>query len=147
MSKINSKCCSKRSKDDGYTLIEIIVVLIILSILAVFSVPKFIDLGENAKIKAFEAAVAELNGRENLVWLDAKNSSVGWIDDATLFAQMNYDLGSSYSWKSSAETDGGKLYFKNEEAKLDRSPSTAVSPARWEMNSKKDKKDKKDKKK
>jgi hypothetical protein len=60
---------------------------------------------------------------------------------------MEYDLGSSYQWKSSAEIDGGKLYFKNEEAKLDRSPSSAVSPGRWEMEIKKDKKDKKDKKK
>ncbi len=140
MSEIKSKYCFNRSKDDGFTLIEIIVVLIILSILAVLSVPKFVDLGENAKIKAFEAAVSELNGRENLVWLDTKNSRIGWIDDATLFARIDYDLGPSYNWKSSAEIDGGKLYFKNEEAKLDRSPSTAISPARWKMKIEKEKK-------
>ena len=60
MSEIKSKYCFNRSKDDGFTLIEIIVVLIILSILAVLSVPKFVDLGENAKIKAIEAAVSEI---------------------------------------------------------------------------------------
>jgi len=140
VSKLTVKYRSNGSKDDGFTLIEIIVVLIILSILAVVSVPKFIDLGANAKIKALEAAVSELNGREKLVWLDTKNSTIGWIDDATLFATIDYDLGSSYQWKSSAEIDGGKLYFQNEEAKLDRSPSTATSPARWEMKSKKEKK-------
>jgi hypothetical protein len=59
-------------------------------------VPKFVDLGENAKTKAFEAAVSELNGREKLVWLDTKNSMIGWIDDGTLFATIDYDLGSSY---------------------------------------------------
>jgi prepilin-type N-terminal cleavage/methylation domain-containing protein len=133
MPEINSKYRTIRSQESGFTLIEIIVVLIILSILAVLSVPKFVDLGSNAKIKAFEAAVSELNGREKLVWLDTKNSSIGWIDDATLFAKIDYDLGSSYQWKSSAEIDGGKLYFQNEEAKLDRSPSTAISPARWKM--------------
>jgi hypothetical protein len=109
------------------------VVLVILSILAVLSVPKFIDLSENAKIKAFEAAVSELNVREDLVWLNTKNSPVGWIDDATLFVKIDYDLGSSYQWKSSAEIDGGKLYFQNKEAKLDRNPSTVTSPARWKM--------------
>lgn len=133
MFKLTPKYRFNRLDESGFTLIEIIVVLILLSILAVFSVPKFIDLGENAKIKAFEAAVAELNGREKLVWLDIKNSTNGWIDDATLFAQMDYDLGSSYRWKSSAEIDGGKLYFQNEEAKLDRSPSTEISPATWKM--------------
>jgi prepilin-type N-terminal cleavage/methylation domain-containing protein len=147
MSELKTKYHLKRSQESGFTLIEIIVVLIVLSILAVLSVPKFIDLGKNAKIKAFEAAVSELNVRENLVWLDNKNSTIGWIDDATLFAKVDYDLGSGFSWKSSAEIDGGMLYFQNEEAKLDRSPSTAITPARWEMNSKKDKKDKKDKKK
>ena len=96
--------------------------------------PKFIDISENAKLKAFEAAVSELNTRENLVWLNTKNSTIGWIDDATLFAKIDYDLGSSYQWKSSAEIDGGKLYFQKKEAKLDRSPSTTTSPARWEMS-------------
>jgi prepilin-type N-terminal cleavage/methylation domain-containing protein len=143
MFELKSKYGSNSSKEGGFTLIEIIVVLIILSILAVLSVPRFIDLGANAKIKAFEGAVSELNDREYLVWLDTKNSRIGWIDDATLFAQIDYDLGPSYQWKSSAEIDGGKLDFKNEEAKLDRSPSTAISPGRWEMKSKKDKDKKK----
>ena len=133
MSELKTKYHLKRSQESGFTLIEIIVVLIILSILAVLSVPKFIDLSENAKIKAFEAAVSELNTRENLVWLNTKNSTIGWIDDATLFAKIDYDLGSSYQWKSSAEINGGRLYFQNKEAKLDRSPSTTTSPARWEM--------------
>ena len=126
------------SKEKGYTLLEIIVVLVILSILAVLSVPRFVDLGANAKTKAFEAAVSELNTRENLVWINFKNSPIGWIDDETLFAQIDDDLGPSYRWKSSAEIDGGKLYFKNEMAKLDRSPSTATSPARWKMKIEKD---------
>jgi len=133
MSELKSKYHHSRSQESGFTLIEIIVVLVILSILAVLSVPKFIDLSENAKIKAFEAAVSELNVRENLVWLNIKNSPVGWLDDATLFAKIDYDLSSSYQWKSRAEIDGGKLYFQNKEAKLDRSPSTATSPARWKM--------------
>jgi len=131
--RLKMKFRSSGTKEGGYTLLEIIVVLAILSILAVLSVPRFIDLGANAKIKAFEAAVSELNSRENLVWADIKNSDIGWIDDEILFAQVDYDLGPSYHWKSSAEIDGGKLYFKNEMAKLDRSLSTAVSPARWVM--------------
>ena len=132
------KVCSHRSKEKGYTLLEIIVVLVILSILAVLSVPRFVDIGVNAKTKAFEAAVSELNTRETMVWVNFKNSPIGWIDDETLFAQIDDDLGPSYRWKSSAEIDGGKLYFKNEMVKLDRIPSTAISPARWKMVIEKD---------
>jgi prepilin-type N-terminal cleavage/methylation domain-containing protein len=132
------KSSSHRLKENGYTLLEIIVVLVILSILAVLSVPRFVDLGANAKTKAFEAAVAELNTRETMLWVNFKNSPIGWIDDETLFAQIDDYLGPDYHWKSSAEIDGGKLYFKNEMAKLDRIPSTAISPARWKMVTKKD---------
>ena len=124
---------SGRLNDNGHTLLEIIVVLVILAILAAVSVPRFVDIVANAKIKAFETAVFELNTREYLVWVDTKNSGVEWIDDETLFAQIDYDLGSDYHWKSSAEIDGGKLYFKNEMVKLDRNPSTGISPGRWKM--------------
>ena len=124
---------SERLNVSGHTLVEIIVVLMILAILAAVSVPRFVDLGANAKIKAFETAVSELNTRERFVWVNIKNLGIGWIDDETLFAQIDYDLGSDYHWKSSAEIDGGKLYFKNEMVKLDRNPSTGISPGRWKM--------------
>jgi len=122
----------------GHTLAEIIVVLMILSILAAISAPRFIDLGATAKGKAFEAALSELNGRESLIWLDIKNSEAGWVDDETLFNPSNYELGPDYRWESSAEIDGGKLCFKDAMVKLSRNPSTAMSPGRWTLKEKKD---------
>ena len=124
-------------KENGFTLIEIILVLVILSILAATAIPRMIDFEKNANQTVIKTIIPELNSREILMWSKIKNSDAGWINDETLFALIDYDLGADYRWKTAAEIDGGKLYFKGEEIKLDRIASTIISPARWEFGGKK----------
>jgi prepilin-type N-terminal cleavage/methylation domain-containing protein len=131
--QIKRNMISKVSDKRGFTLLELIVVLALLAILAAVSAPKFIDLSANAEQKALRSGVAELNGRENLVWLNIKNSQIGWVDDAAVFLQIDTDLGANYHWSPRAEIDGGKLHFKDQMVKLKRIPSTVTSAARWEI--------------
>ena len=49
----------KKTNQKGFTLIEIIAVLVILGILAAVAIPKVFDLQELAKVKAMQAALAE----------------------------------------------------------------------------------------
>ena len=131
--QINKNMISKVSDRRGFTLLELIVVLALFAILAAVSAPKFIDLSANAEQKALRTGVAELNGRENLVWIDIKNSQIGWVDDTVVFSQIDADLGPNYHWSPRAKIDGGKLHFKDQMVKLKRIPSTAVSAAVWEI--------------
>jgi len=116
----------------GFTLVEIIAVLIILSILAALAVPRFVDLEQNAKQSTIDATISELNAQESLVWANLKISATGYNNDAQLMTAMDYTLGTDYTWNPGDPVAvGGVLTFKGESAALNRTQSDASKPAVW----------------
>ena len=62
-------------KQNGFTLIELVVVIVILGILAVTALPKFVDLSGDARTAAMQGVVGALNSSASINYGAYKVSS------------------------------------------------------------------------
>jgi prepilin-type N-terminal cleavage/methylation domain-containing protein len=115
----------------GFTLIEMISVMIIMGVVASVAIQKFDVLSDTAAEQALRVGVRELNVRESLSWSNLKISSVGWTNDNETFAKVDTDLGTDYRWNPGPTVDGGTLHFRSKPKVLDRDHSTSILAGNW----------------
>lgn len=120
-----------RLNQNGFTLIEILVVLVILGILVSIAQSKLIDFEGTVANRALEAGVMELNAREKLTWADYKFSQNGWTNDNVVFTAIDKNLGTGYNWIAGPDSSGGTLQFNSKTVVLTRTSSTEGSAGQW----------------
>ena len=120
------------SNQKGFTLIELISVLIIMSVMASVAVKRLDLVTGTATDQVLQEAVKELNVREHLTWIDIKLSSTNWTNDADVFSAMDTNLGADFVWTAGPNASGGTLNFKTESIALTRTPSTTSTNASWQ---------------
>ena len=119
---------------EGFTLIEIMATLVIISVLSSVGVQKYDQVTESASRAALEDGLAVLNSRELLTWALVKISDQGYQSDAVLFSQLDTNLGADYRWSDGPNLTGGTMQMRQASLKSARAASTETSSGRWQPN-------------
>lgn len=119
-------------KQQGFTLIELVVVIIILGILAVTAAPKFINLQGDARVSALNGLKASIQGANTLIYSKAVIAAIEKEGPADESGGPTVDIGTNTPVKiaygyMTAEVDN----FKNA---LEVSFSSADDKGDWDVS-------------
>lgn len=117
------------SNSKGFTLLEILAVLLIVGILAAVGVHKFIKLDNSAATIVLQNAVVQFNDTEKHHWANEKLSET-YISDDQIFELVKADLIVAYNWQEISST-GGLVNINSNIFKVERQPSTNKGYAIW----------------
>lgn len=115
----------------GFTLIELMAVMVILGVLLSVATKKYINISVVANFRALEAGIGEMNSRETLTWTNEMFATRATIDDNNVWAAMNTNLGTDYVWTAGPLITGGTLSFGGQTVALTRTAATANGAAHW----------------
>ena len=118
----------------GFTLIELISVMIILGVMASVSIQRFDILSDSASQRVLHAGIKELNIRESLIWTNIKISLDGYTNDEDIFTAVDTNLGTGFEWNPDPpdRVTGATLTFKSASMTLNRQESTDTAAGKWE---------------
>ena len=122
---------SRLTNSEGFTLIELIAVMVILSIWGAIAVKKVVAVTGTSEQQVLVQGMVEMNTRESLTWYYQKISAAGYQGDGPLWSQIDTNLGDDYTWTTGPDADGGELGFASQTVTLTRTHSKIDAPGKW----------------
>lgn len=116
----------------GFTVIEVISVLIILGVVTSVVVAKSGDFSEAARKTLLARGVRELNTRETITWSQKKLSDTGYTTDSDIYSAVDKNLGPEFRWAVGPDISGGTLRYQTTTIALTRTASTVTSMGLWQ---------------
>jgi len=122
---------SGHSREAGFTLIEIMCVLVITSVISAVAFSKILQADEGARQIGISQGVAEMNVRETVTWSVAK-INLDVLDNDLIWSQLDKNLGNEYFWDLGPNQSGSStLRFKETAVAVSRIVSTNTQPGKW----------------
>jgi prepilin-type N-terminal cleavage/methylation domain-containing protein len=120
----------------GFTLIELVSIMIILGVLGSVAIRKYDNLTNTANESVLAVTVEELNARESLICANMANmkiSNEGYTNDTDVYTALNTDIGSRLKWNPGPTIDGGTLHIESQSIVLNRIHSTNSAAGKWQL--------------
>ena len=122
----------QQNREYGFTLVEIISVLVIIGIISTVALPDFFNIQERIRLKMVDNVISELNHREQIIW-SMHVASDSTHDDTIIFDGVHAEnIGAKFNWAAGPGQTGGTIRFGPVLVDVVRTPSDRDTEGIWE---------------